>query len=168
MKSIFKSIFKGFCFGVGLILAIYTAYKSEIFEDNSSITKADEHITKSVKSVLTDIKQTSPDNCIGIEGAWEGQREEEDGGLRTWHQQYKPDGIFNGHVTFTSPDHSSSDKQVGTWECVNSVLFTTIQLEKRKQIYNYLILSSDDNTKILSYIGSHNYPRTYIYKKVQP
>gem|GEM_PF-6342343 len=168
MKNIIKSIFTGFCFGIGLMLAVFAAYKSEIFEDNSATKIADENIAKSVKSVLNDLGKTATDNCAGIEGAWDGQREEENGGIRTWHQQYLPDGVFNGRVTYTSVDSSSTDKQVGTWECVNSVLFTTIQLENRKQMYSYLILTSDDNSKILSYISRHKYPRTYLYKKAQP
>jgi len=168
LKNVLKNILNGFGFGIGLVVLVYAVDKMELFKDDSDFIKADKRITKSIKAVLEDMPKLDQDNCTGIEGAWEGQRKEENGGIRTWHQQYKPGGEFTGEVTFSSPDSSSSDKQVGTWECVNSVLFTTVQLKEHTEIYNYLILTSDDNTKILSYIDSHKYPRTYIYKKVQP
>jgi hypothetical protein len=168
LKNIIKNLIAGLCFGIGLLTIIYIADKTEVFEDDSQFSESDQHITSSVKAAIEDIAQLDIDNCASIEGAWEGQREENDGGLRTWFMEYKLDGVFNGRVTFTSPDTSSSNKQIGTWECINSVLFTTVQKEKRTQMFNYLILSSHNDTKILSNIGRHSYPRTYIYKKVQP
>jgi len=168
LKKLLNSLLKGFCFGIGLLVAVFVAYKSEIFENNERFSESDKHVTQSIKAALEDIENVKLDNCNGIEGSWGGQREEEDGGIRTWHQQFKPDGVFNGQVTFTSPDRSNSNKQVGTWSCINSVLFTTVEDEDYKRMYNYLILSTKNDTKVLSYIGNHKYPRTYIYKKEAP
>ena len=170
MKKVFQNILGGFFFGVGLAIAIFVFDKTKIFDTTPpEFNEMELRLTESIKAVLEDLDSHKKGNCEGMAGEWSGSRKEEEGQTtRSWNINFNNDGSLTGNVTFDSPTESKTDKQTGTWECRNSILFVTVNDERRNKIYNYLILTSEKNEKILSYIDRHEFSRTYLYQKSKP
>lgn len=165
LKKIGQQIGLGFLFGLGFAIAlaaIIFVFEGSWLNTGDYAGSADNGNTEMLQSLMRSIDSNRTDQCDDVVGTWVGEFVEEDGAyIRSWELNYEEGGRFWGTMIRKSITEQTEEKQIGTWQCEGSVLFTDVMVGDQRHRWNYLLLHSKNGERVYAFLGARGLQNVY-------